>query len=161
LSDQVDRTMQVTGNLLVVALAIQSALQTQLETARATKALQEYTGELLVQNAKSVRQQTAQISEMAANPVIALEKMNAAFDELMVALDESKDRLKKSEAAARQASAQIEQRTDQLQPKVAGLRAATRSRISASAAKTADRDDGAIDVEAEVIGDDAGDSGGN
>jgi uncharacterized protein YaaN involved in tellurite resistance len=88
LAQAVDRTLTVTTNVITVGLAIAAALANQKRTMEATKATQEYAGNILASNAAAIRQQTADIAQMYNNPVLALEKVQKSYDDLMAAMDE-------------------------------------------------------------------------
>ena len=89
LKQSVDRTMTVTTSLLTVGLAIQAALSRQKQVLEATKATQEYAADLLQANAASIRQQSSEIAELHTNPVLALDKVKKAHDDLIAAIEET------------------------------------------------------------------------
>lgn len=88
LAQAVDRTLTVTTNVITVGLAIAAALANQKRTMEATKATQEYAGNILASNAAAIRQQTSEIAQMYNSPVLALEKVQKSYDDLMAAMDE-------------------------------------------------------------------------
>jgi uncharacterized protein YaaN involved in tellurite resistance len=88
LAQAVDRTLTVTTNVITVGLAIAAALANQKKTMEATRATQEYAGEILASNAAAIRQQTSDIAQMYNNPVLALEKVQKSYDDLIAAMDE-------------------------------------------------------------------------
>lgn len=89
LKHSVDRTVTVTTSLLTVGLAIQAALSRQKQVLDATKATQDYAADLLQANAASIRQQSAEIADLHTNPVLALDKVKAAHDDLLAAIEET------------------------------------------------------------------------
>lgn len=129
LSDQVDRTVQVVGTLLVVGLTIRAALQKQKRVSVAVQQTQNYAADMLVSNAKLVRQQGKEVEEMANQPVLALNKVVAAYDELTAALDETEEARSRRHEEARKAISTLSDMSQKLQPRVAGNRAASEKRL--------------------------------
>ena len=89
LKQSVDRTITVTTGLLTVGLAIQAALARQKKVLDATRATQDYAADLLKANAASIRKQSTEIAELHTNPVLALDKVKAAHDDLLAAIEET------------------------------------------------------------------------
>jgi uncharacterized protein YaaN involved in tellurite resistance len=124
LSDAITRTVTVTRSLLTVGLAIQAALANQKKIMQAVKETQEYTADMLAANAASIREQTAEIGDMYKNPVLALDKVKQAYDDLMGAMDQMDDIRRAGTESARSGIAQLGQMTAELAPRAAGLAAA-------------------------------------
>lgn len=124
LSDAIARTVIVTQSLLTVGLAIQSALSNQKRIMGAVQETQAYTSDMLAANAAAIRQQTSEIGDMYKNPVLALDKVKAAFDDLTGAMDEMDEIRRAGTESARQGIAQLNAMTAQLAPKAAALRSA-------------------------------------
>lgn len=119
LIDSAKRTITVTTNLLQVGLAIQVALHRQKKVAHAVQETQRYTSDLLAANAATIRQQTGEINELMNNPVLAMDKVKAAYDDLMAAMDETErvralgvEKARTNIAEVKQMSAGLEERTD-------------------------------------------------
>ncbi len=89
LKQSVGRTITVTTGLLTVGLAIQAALSRQKQVLEATKATQEYAADLLQANAAAIRRQSAEIGDLYTNPVLALDKVKKAHDDLLAAIEET------------------------------------------------------------------------
>lgn len=123
LQQNVRRTIDITGNLITVALSIQIALQTQKKVMEATKATQEYAGELLAANAASVREQGAEIREMANNPVIALDKVKSAFDDLMAAIEDAEGAKRKGIENAQKGISMLSDMTSEIGDRISALQA--------------------------------------
>jgi len=124
LSDAITRTLTVTQSLLTVGLAIQSALSKQKKVLGAVQETQQYSSDMLAANAEAIRQQTREIGDLYTNPVLALDKVKAAYDDLMGAMDEM-DRLRKvGTQSAREGIEQLSAMSAELAPKAEGLRAA-------------------------------------
>jgi uncharacterized protein YaaN involved in tellurite resistance len=124
LSDAITRTVTVTQSLLTVGLAIQSALANQKKIMGAVQKTQEYTSDMLAANAASIRQQTNEIGDLYTNPVLAMDKVKAAYDDLMGAMDEMDAIRKTGTESAREGIAQLNAMTAELAPRAEGLRAA-------------------------------------
>ena len=76
LGQAVDRTLTLATNMVMVGLAIQSALARQKRVLVALKRTQEFLGDLLVANAASIKQHTTEIGDVYNAPVIAIEKID-------------------------------------------------------------------------------------
>ena len=75
-------------------------------------------------NAAAIRQQTTEIGDLHTNPVLALDKVKAAYDDLVGAMDELEAIRAKGTESARQGIDQLNEMTAQLAPKAEALRAA-------------------------------------
>ena len=93
LGQSVERTLTLGTNVVIVGLAIQSALARQKRVLEATKRTREFLGNLIVENAAAIKQHTADIGDVYNNPVIAIEKVTQAHNDLIEAMDLA-DRLK-------------------------------------------------------------------
>ena len=87
LAQSVERTLSLASNVVIVGLAIQTAMARQKRVLEATQRTQEFLGEMIAANAAAIKQQTREIGDVYNNPVIALEKVTAAHDQLIEALD--------------------------------------------------------------------------
>jgi len=124
LSDAITRTVTVTRSLLTVGLAIQAALANQKKIMEAVKDTQDYTADMLAANAASIKQQTSEIGDMYKNPVLALDKVKQAYDDLMGAMNQMDEIRRAGTESARAGIAQLDQMTAGLAPKADALRAA-------------------------------------
>ncbi|MGL1901596.1 MAG: toxic anion resistance protein [Fibrobacterales bacterium] len=88
LAQSITRTLTVTTNLLTVGLSIQAALVQQKKALEATKATQEYASDLLAANAASIKQNTREIGALYQDPVLNLDKVKQAYDDLVTSMDE-------------------------------------------------------------------------
>ena len=93
LGQAVERALTMVSNVVMIGLAIQSALARQERVLEAAQRTREYLGDMLVANARSVRDHTAEIGDVYNSPVIALEKVTQAHNDLLEAI-ETADRLK-------------------------------------------------------------------
>jgi uncharacterized protein YaaN involved in tellurite resistance len=87
LGQAVERTLTVATHVVMVGLAIQAALSRQQQIGQATQRTRAFIGDMLAANAKAIKTHTQQIGEVYNNPVIALEKISQAHDDLLAAMD--------------------------------------------------------------------------
>jgi uncharacterized protein YaaN involved in tellurite resistance len=120
LAQAVDRTLTITTNVITVGLAIAAALANQKRTMEATKATQEYAGNILASNAAAIRQQTSEIAQMYNSPVLALEKVQKSYDDLIAAMDEVEKVKRQGIETAKKGMAQLSGMSQSLAQK-AGL----------------------------------------
>ena len=122
LGQSVERTLALGSNVVMVGLAIQSALTRQKRVLEATQRTQEFLGNVIVANAASIRQHTQEIGDVYNNPVIAIDKITQAHNDLMEAMDLA-DRLKQEGIdGARENIAKLSQLSADLQERSRGLR---------------------------------------
>lgn len=122
LGQSVERTLALATNVVTVGLAIQSALVTQNRILVATKGVQEFLGNVIVANAAAIKQHTDEIGDVYNSPVIAIEKITRAHDDLIDAMDAA-DRLKqKGIDDARENIAKLTLLSSSLQERASGLR---------------------------------------
>ena len=93
LGQSVDHTLALGTNVVFIGFALQMALTRQKRVLDAARRTREFLGTLVAANASSLRQHKQEIGDVYSNPVIALEKITQAHDDLMEALDIA-DRLK-------------------------------------------------------------------
>jgi uncharacterized protein YaaN involved in tellurite resistance len=86
LGHSVDRTLTLTTNVVTVGLAIQMALIRQKKVMEATRRTREFLGDLIIANATAIRRHTEEIGDLYKEPVIAIEKITQAHNELVEAL---------------------------------------------------------------------------
>ncbi len=87
LGQAVDRTLTLSTNVITVGLAIQSALIRQRAVMEATKRTRAFLGTLIAANAASIKQHTREIGDLYINPVIAIDKITQAHNDLIEAMD--------------------------------------------------------------------------
>ena len=121
LGQAVDRTLTLATSTLMVGLAIQSALARQKRVMEATTRTREFLGEMIAANAAAIRQHTAEIGDVYKNPVVAIDKLTQAHNDLLEALNVA-DRLKtEGIETARENIAKLRQLTAELEEKSVGL----------------------------------------
>ena len=122
LGQSVERTLALGSNVVMVGLAIQSALIRQKRVLEATQRTREFLGNLIVANAASIRQHTQEIGDVYNNPVIAIDKITQAHNDLIEAMDMA-DRLKQEGIdGARENIAKLSKLSADLQERSRGLR---------------------------------------
>jgi uncharacterized protein YaaN involved in tellurite resistance len=93
LGQAVVRTLTLSTKVITVGLAIQSALIRQKSVMEATKRTREFLGTLITANAASIKTHTKEIGDLYINPVIAMDKITQAHNDLIEAMDTA-DRLR-------------------------------------------------------------------
>ena len=122
LGQSVERTLALGGNVVMVGLAIQSALTRQKRVLEATQRTREFLGDLIVANAASIRQHTQEIGDVYNNPIIAIDKITQAHNDLIEAMNTA-DRLKdEGIKSARENISKLSQLSADLQQRSTGLR---------------------------------------
>lgn len=122
LSEQIDSALTVGPMVMTNALRIQAALAKQDTVRKAVEGFQEGLGEMMAQNAAAVNKAAQDVGDMYNNPVIALEKMEEGFDQLMQAVQTANETMATSTIKAREASARLADMTAELSPVAEGLR---------------------------------------
>ena len=133
LGQAVSRTLTVTTSLVTVGIAIQAALSRQKKVMEATQETQRYASDMLAANAASIRQQTSEIADLHNNPVLALDKVREAYDDLTAALDETERIKQEGIESAKKGIAELSEMSSALQPRVEGIRNARDSQESLEA----------------------------
>lgn len=132
LKQSVDRTITVTTSLLTVGLAIQAALSRQKQVLEATKATQEYAADLLQANAAAIRQQSGEIADLHTNPVLALDKVKKAHDDLLAAIEETEAVKRKGVEKANEGIAALTEMSKTMSEKAGALRPEDKEQAQAS-----------------------------
>jgi len=127
LGQAVERTLTVATNIVMVGLAIQAALSRQKQIAEATQRTRAFIGDMLAANAKAIKKHTEEIGEVYNNPVIALEKMSQAHDDLLSAMDAAASIKQEGIELARENIAKLSLMSAQMQQKVGDLPAPEKS----------------------------------
>lgn len=127
LGEQIDSALTVGPMVMTNALRIQAALAKQDTVKKAVQSFQEGLGDMMAQNAAAVNQAAQEVGDMYNNPVIALEKMEEGFDQLMQAVQTANETMANSTLKAREASARLADMTAELSPVAEGLHDARNS----------------------------------
>jgi uncharacterized protein YaaN involved in tellurite resistance len=117
----VDRTLTLATNVVTVGLAIQTALARQRAVQEATQRTREFLGEVVTQNAEAIRRQTTEIGNLYNEPIIAMDKLSQAHQDLLAALDEAAGLRERGIQTARSNIEQLTGLTRQLAEHVQGL----------------------------------------
>ncbi|NIM93548.1 MAG: hypothetical protein GTO18_07535 [Anaerolineales bacterium] len=121
LAQSVDRTLSLASNMVMVGLAIQTALARQKKVLEATQRTQEFLGNMILSNAAAIKRHTEEIGDIYNNPVVAVEKIAQAHNDLIEAMGIA-DRLKQQGIEfARENIAKLNQLTVDLQQRSRGL----------------------------------------
>ena len=113
--------MSLATNVVTVGLAIQAALARQKRVLEANQRTQEFLGNVLVANAAAIKRHTTDIGDVYNNPVIAMDKITQAHNDLVEAI-EAADRLKQQGIeTARENIAKLSELSTEMQQKASGL----------------------------------------
>ena len=129
LGHSVERTLTLTANVVTVGLAIQAALIRQKRVMEATQRTREFLGAVVTANAAAIRQHTEEIGDLYHNPVIAVEKIAQAHNDLVEALNTAGRLRQEGIAVARDNIARLTQMSGSLEQRVSGLREEAPSEI--------------------------------
>ncbi len=122
LGQSVERTLTLAINVVKVGLAIQVALARQRRVLEATQRTREFLGNVILANAAAIKQHTEEIGDVYNNPVIAIDKIAQAHNDLIEAMDTA-DRLKQEGIdAARENIAELSKLSSDLQRRALVLR---------------------------------------
>ena len=123
LGQSVDQILTLATNAVMVGLALQAALARQKRVLVAAQRTRKFIGDLLVANAASVKQHTTEIGDIYNSPVVAIEKLTQAHNDLIEAMN-LVDQLKiEGIDAAHQNIAKLNQLSGELREKMEGLSA--------------------------------------
>lgn len=86
LGQAVDRSLTLVSNVAMIGLAIQSALVRQARVIEANARTREFLGDLLVANSSAIKRYTVEIGDVYNSPVIAIERITQAHNELLEAI---------------------------------------------------------------------------
>jgi uncharacterized protein YaaN involved in tellurite resistance len=121
LSQSVERTLSLATNIVVIGLAIQTALSRQKRVLEATQKTREFLGDMVVANASAIRKQTEEIGDVYNNPAIALDKLVEAHNQLLEALGMVDQLQKAGSQSARQNIARLTELSADLHQKALAL----------------------------------------
>ncbi len=122
LGHAVERTVSLATNVVTVGLAIQSALLHQKKVQQATERTREFLGDLVAVNAQAIKRHTEEIGDLYNNPVIAIEKLSQAHNDLIEALNTAGQLRNEGVVAARHNIARLAEMSGQLDEKVGALK---------------------------------------
>lgn len=119
LAEQVASAILVGPAVLDNGLRIYAALVKQKQVAQALDKFQGTLGNLMVGNATALEQQATQIGDLYNNPVIALDKLEAAHQTLMKTVNNVQGVIKRGTEQARLVSAKLAEMSEAMAPVVA------------------------------------------
>jgi uncharacterized protein YaaN involved in tellurite resistance len=114
LGQAVERSLTLVGSVVMVGLAVQSALVRQWRVLEATKRTREFLGNVLVANAGAIKSHTAEIGDVYTSPVIAMEKIARAHADLLAAIDIAANLRDEGIAVARQNVVELQRLSEEL-----------------------------------------------
>ncbi len=121
LSQSVYRTITLANNVVMVGLAIQAALIRQRRVRIAAMETRRFLGDLVEDNAGAIKRQTLEIGDISNSPVIAMEKISQAHDDLIEALQIAGRLRQEGIESARQNIARLGQMSAELQERIGGV----------------------------------------
>jgi uncharacterized protein YaaN involved in tellurite resistance len=121
LAQSVDRTLSLASNMVMVGLAIQTALARQKKILEATQRTQEFLGNMILSNAAAIKRHTEEIGDVYNNPIVAVEKITQAHNDLIEAMEIANKLKQQGIEFARENIAKLSQLTADLQQRSQGL----------------------------------------
>jgi len=121
LGQAVERTLALGTNVITVGLAIQMALARQRRVLEATQRTREFLGNLIVANAVAIKRHTEEIGDVFNNPVIAIDKITQAHDELVAAIEKASQLKEEGIVSARENIAKLSELASSMQTHIAGI----------------------------------------
>jgi len=122
LGQALERTLTLATNMVMVGLAIQAALVRQSQVLQATQQTREFMGKVLVDNAAAINRHTAEIGNIYNSPVIALDKLTQAHNELIDAINLADQLKAEGIASARENIDRVAKLAGDLERRMDGLR---------------------------------------
>ncbi len=120
----IERMLTLGMNVVTVALAINVALARQREVLLAVRATRDFIGNVLVQNANTIRQHVKEIGDIYKEPVIAVKRLEEAHTALLTAMEEI-DKLKtEGIAAAKENIEKLTRMSEEIRQRRTGTQAA-------------------------------------
>jgi uncharacterized protein YaaN involved in tellurite resistance len=120
LGQAVDRSLTLVSNVALIGLAIQSALVRQARVLEANERTREFLGDLLVANSSAIRRHTLEIGDVYNSPVIAVERITRAHNELLEAISIAERLRVEGIASARDNILKLTQLAGQLDERAVG-----------------------------------------
>lgn len=122
LGQTVERTLNLSTNVIMVGLAIQMALARQKRVLEAAQRTREFLGNVIVANAATIKRHTAEIGDAYNNPIIAIDKLAQAQSDLIEAI-ETADRLREQGInSAKESIVKLSQMAEEMRLKAGALK---------------------------------------
>jgi len=113
-----ERTQTVTRTVLMVGLAIRGALLNQKKAIESVQATQDYTAQILKENAEAIKSQSQEIERLYTEPVIAMKKLEEAYNTLISAIQDYETIRRKGIQIAQENIQKLEQMNRKLKEKL-------------------------------------------
>lgn len=88
LINTIERTIRVSKVTVYVGIMIRQAISSQSKAIKGVQQTQEFASNLILDNAKAIGNQTEEIKNLYTSPVLALDKVQQAYEELIKAMQE-------------------------------------------------------------------------
>ncbi len=122
LGQSVEQTLALGTNVVMIGLALQVALARERAVMEANRGTREFLGNLVMANAETIKRHTVEIGDVYNSPVIAIEKITQAHNDLIEAMNIA-DRLKQEGIdSARENIAKLTQLSAELEQRSQGMR---------------------------------------
>jgi uncharacterized protein YaaN involved in tellurite resistance len=116
LTEAIESALLVGPVVLINAVNIQVALGEQKNIANALDQFQSGLGEMMVQNATAIEDQTTQIHKLYNNPVVGLDYLETSYDKLANAISNANEAMNNSTLKARELSTKLAQMSEKIEP---------------------------------------------
>jgi uncharacterized protein YaaN involved in tellurite resistance len=116
LNQGIDSIRQVGPIVLQNAIMINAAISQQKEVADAVKGVSDQLGQAMRENARMVKGNAQTVADIYNNPVIALEDLQASYDDLNEAIEITRKARDESTEKARSMTVQLEKMNDVFKP---------------------------------------------
>jgi uncharacterized protein YaaN involved in tellurite resistance len=128
----VQRMLTMGMNVVYVSLAIQSALRRQQNVIEAQRGTKEFLGNMILANATAINQHTKEIGDLYKEPVVAMDKLESAVQQLEQAIDATNKLKSEGIQAAKDNIAKLKTLTAEIKDKSGQLPDADVKSIEAS-----------------------------
>ena len=112
-----DRMLTTGMNVVMVSMAIHSALIRQQNVIDAERATKDFLGNMILSNATMINQHVKEIGDLYKEPIIAMDKMDAAVQQLEQAIDETNKQQSEGIAVAKENITKFKALTQQIKDK--------------------------------------------
>ena len=88
LKSTIERTIETTSTILTIGLMIRASLANQKRAIEAVRETQNFASELLKDNAEALQRQTKEVEELYTSPVLAMDKLEQAYNTLLKSIQD-------------------------------------------------------------------------
>ena len=131
LGHAVERTLALCTSVVTVGLAMQVALSRQKRVMEANQRTRDFLGSMIATNAAVIKQHTSEIGDAYNNPVIAIEKLSQAHNDLVEALDTADRTRQEGIDSARETIATLAQMSGALEQRAQAMLDSSRRSVEA------------------------------